>query len=171
LKAAEEALYDDLKGFLHEIDIMSKLRHPNILLLLGACLAYPDIAIIVEYISEGDVHDYLKREKRPWVQKLGMAVDAARGMAFLHLSNPPTLHQDLKSFNLLVESSGRVKVCDFGISQTIEDNFGISRGNGNSQANFGTLNWVAPEILDCQPQTTKSDVFSFGMVLLLFLIF
>lgn len=95
LKAADDIQYADLKGFLNEIDVMryvllrsleilhtalySKLRHPNILLLLGACLDYPDICMMCEYIPCGNVHEYLLARPTPWRKKVHMAVDAARG--------------------------------------------------------------------------------------------
>jgi len=150
---------EELRNFLHEIDIMSKLRHPNIVLFLGACLKYPDICLVTEFVHQGDLHQFLKKNpKLPWINRLNAVIDTARGMTFLHLSDPPYLHRDLKSYNLLVDITGKVKVADFGISSVLEDNLGIEGG-------FGTLNWVAPEILDNNPPTTKSDIYSFAMVL------
>ncbi|KAL6044793.1 Protein kinase domain-containing protein [Balamuthia mandrillaris] len=158
---------EDLRNFLREINIMSQLRHPNILLLLGACLDYPNVCIISEFISEGDLHQYLLHEPQPWHRKLELAIDAARGLAFLHLAKPPVLHQDLKSYNLLVDKWGRVKVSDFGISHVLAEDLGINSHHGHAEPQgFGTLNWVAPEILiSCEPHSIKTDIYAFGMVL------
>ncbi|KAL6053226.1 guanylate cyclase [Balamuthia mandrillaris] len=158
---------EDLRNFLREINIMSQLRHPNILLLLGACLDYPNVCIISEFISEGDLHQYLLHEPQPWHRKLELAIDAARGLAFLHLAKPAVLHQDLKSYNLLVDKWGRVKVSDFGISHVLAEDLGINSHHGHAEPQgFGTLNWVAPEILiSCEPHSIKTDIYAFGMVL------
>ncbi|KAL6064370.1 Serine/threonine-protein kinase STY46 [Balamuthia mandrillaris] len=168
----------EFKRFLREIDIMSKLRHPNILLLMGACLEYPNICVITEYISEGDVLRYIKKKRRSFLRKLEIAIDAARGMLFLHLRNPPCLHQDLKASNLLVDRSGRVKVGDFGIAQVQEELMTLDGEQpGEASASkamlklstpnqcFGTLNWLPPEVLNAEQRSKEADVWSFGMVL------
>jgi len=90
--------------------------------------------------------------------KVKMATDAARGMIFLHLHNPPIIHRDLKSLNLLVDQSYTVKVADFGISDMLEN-------EATMTAKSGTINWMPPEVFQGFTYTTKSDVFSYGMVM------
>jgi len=151
---------EEIRAFLLEISIMSKLRHPNVVLFLGACLEFPEICLVTEYVEGGNVHDYLKLHPLlSFADRLKMVIDTAKGVNFLHLSDPVYLHQDLKGYNLLVDETGKVKVADFGITSVLEGNLGIERKT------FGTLNWVAPEILDAEAPSTKSDVFSFAMVM------
>jgi len=87
-----------------------------------------------------------------------IALDTARGMNYLHNLNPPILHRDLKSHNLLVDEKWMVKVCDFGLS-TVMEQF------NTTMTACGTPAWTAPEVLRTERYTTKCDVYSFGVVL------
>eukprot|EP01090_Pellita_catalonica_P021978 TRINITY_DN8376_c0_g1_i1.p1 TRINITY_DN8376_c0_g1~~TRINITY_DN8376_c0_g1_i1.p1 ORF type:complete len:930 (+),score=157.90 TRINITY_DN8376_c0_g1_i1:46-2835(+) len=152
----EEADYVE---FVKEIEIMSKLRHPNCVLFLGACLDRKQMCIVTEFLEKGNMAQVLKSEKLKWRTKLRMARQAAQGMAYLHQSNPPIVHRDLKSLNLLVDENYNVKVADFGLSKA-----SVTGTTLNSKV--GSLNWCAPEILlRSRPYTDKADVYSFGMVL------
>jgi serine/threonine protein kinase len=94
-----------------------------------------------------------------WSRVRRIAVDAAKGMAYLHYRNPAIIHRDLKSHNLLVDENWKVKVCDFGLSRIYGDT------QGNAMTACGTPCWTAPEILRNSHYTTKADVYSFGIVL------
>lgn len=87
------------------------LRHPNIVQFLGACLEKTNLCLVTEFMDKGSLNVVLKKEpKLDWKTKLGIAIDSARGMLFLHLNTPPILHRDLKSLNLLVDQRYTVKV-------------------------------------------------------------
>ena len=96
--------------------MMAAMRHPNVVMYLGVCLQPP--AVVTEYCARGSLNDVLKKclakpelsVQLDWVRRLGMALDAAKGMNYLHSSNPPVIHRDLKSPNLLVDKHWRVKV-------------------------------------------------------------
>lgn len=88
-----------------------------------------------------------------------MALDVARGMNYLHHRNPPIVHRDLKSSNLLVDKNWNVKVGDFGLSKLKHTTF-LTAKSGR-----GTPQWMAPEVLRNDPSNEKSDVFSFGVIL------
>ena len=96
-----------------------------------------------------------------WNSKLAMAIDAVRGMCYLHSSKPPTIHRDLKTRNLLVDSSLRVKVADFGLSHM---SLVRSAFIGGSHS-MGTPAYIAPELIEGRPFTTSIDVYAFGIVL------
>lgn len=105
-----------------------------------------------------------------------MALDAARGMNFLHTSRPPLIHRDLKSLNLLVGRDWRVKVADFGLTTLQQQGSSTGHGGGAGAAadsgapdtqkeDIGTIAWTAPEVFRGKSATAKSDVYSFGIIL------
>jgi len=87
-----------------------------------------------------------------------MAIEAARGMNYLHCSKPPILHRDLKSLNILLDDNWGVRVCDFGFTVVKEQAM-------STTSKAGTAQWMAPEVLKSGRSDEKSDVFSFGIVL------
>ncbi|XP_059462437.1 serine/threonine-protein kinase CTR1 isoform X2 [Corylus avellana] len=109
------------REFLREVAIMKRLRHPNIVLFMGAVTQPPNLSIVTEYLSRGSLYRLLHkpgaREMLDERRRLNMAYDVAKGMNYLHKRNPPVVHRDLKSPNLLVDKKYTVKVCDFGLSR------------------------------------------------------
>ncbi|CAM8980803.1 unnamed protein product [Rhodiola kirilowii] len=160
----EEASFQKfLREFLREVWIMISLRHPNIVLFMGAVTQRPHLSIVTEYLSRGSLfrllHRQGAREALDERRRLNMAYDVAKGMNYLHKRNPPIIHRDLKSPNLLVDKKFTVKVADFGLSR-LKTNTYIS-----SKTAAGTPEWMAPEVLRDEPSNEKSDVFSFGVIL------
>ncbi|KAJ4834286.1 copper transport protein ctr1 [Turnera subulata] len=151
------------KEFLREVAIMKRLRHPNIVLFMGAVTQPPNLSIVTEYLSRGSLYRLLHksgaREALDERRRLGMAYDVAKGMNYLHKRNPPIVHRDLKSPNLLVDKKYTVKVCDFGLSRLKANTF------LSSKSAAGTPEWMAPEVLRDEPSNEKSDVYSFGVIL------
>ncbi|KAK9127647.1 hypothetical protein Syun_016444 [Stephania yunnanensis] len=115
------------KEFLREVAIMKRLRHPNIVLFMGAVTKSPHLSIVTEYLSRGSLYRLLHksgaREVLDERRRLNMAYDVAKGMNYLHRRNPPIVHRDLKSPNLLVDKKYTVKVCDFGLSRLKANTF------------------------------------------------
>ncbi|XP_022743313.1 serine/threonine-protein kinase CTR1-like isoform X2 [Durio zibethinus] len=151
------------KEFLSEVAIMKCLRHPNIVLFMGAVTQPPNLSIVTEYLSRGSLYKLLHkpgvREVLDERRQLSMAYDVAKGMNYLHRRNPPIVHRDLKSPNLLVDKKYTVKVCDFGLSRLKANTF------LSSKTAAGTPEWMAPEVLRDEPSNEKSDVYSFGVIL------
>ncbi|CAM8913631.1 unnamed protein product [Rhodiola kirilowii] len=151
------------KEFLREVSIMKRLRHPNIVLLMGAVTQPPHLSIVTEYLSRGSLYRLLHkpgaREALDERRRLNMAFDVAKGMNYLHRRNPPIVHRDLKSPNLLVDKKFTVKVCDFGLSRSKANTF------LSSKTAAGTPEWMAPEVLRDEQSDEKSDVYSFGIIL------
>ncbi|KAF9603131.1 hypothetical protein IFM89_033967 [Coptis chinensis] len=152
-----------MKEFLREVSIMKRVRHPNVVLFMGAVTKRPHLSIVTEYLPRGSLYRLLNRtaageilDKR---RRLRMALDVAKGINYLHCLNPPIVHWDLKSPNLLVDKNWTVKVCDFGLSRFKANTF-IS-----SKSVAGTPEWMAPEFLRGEPSNEKSDVYSFGVIL------
>ncbi|XP_058069386.1 serine/threonine-protein kinase CTR1-like isoform X2 [Magnolia sinica] len=154
---------DQLKDFLREVAIMKRVRHPNVVLFMGAVTKPPHLSIVTEYLPRGSLYRLIHRaaagdilDKR---RRLRMALDVAKGINYLHCLSPPIVHWDLKSPNLLVDKNWAVKVCDFGLSRFKANTF-IS-----SKSVAGTPEWMAPEFLRGEPTNEKSDVYSFGVIL------
>lgn len=154
---------DQLKEFLREVAIMKRVRHPNVVLFMGAVTKRPHLSIVTEYLPRGSLYRLLHRPASGEVldqrRRLRMALDVAKGVNYLHCLNPPVVHWDLKSPNLLVDKNWTVKVCDFGLSRFKAHTF-IS-----SKSVAGTPEWMAPEFLRGEPSNEKSDVYSFGVIL------
>jgi serine/threonine protein kinase len=152
-----------LNEFKKEVHVMSQLRHPNVLLFMGACTTPGKMALVTEILPKGNLASFLHDTavEVSLFKRICMARDTALGMNWLHCSNPVIIHRDLKPCNLLLDEHLTVKVCDFGLSalkqpgDKLQDKGGIP----------GTPLWMAPEVLLGKPLDEKSDVYSFGIVL------
>ncbi|GLT78273.1 hypothetical protein SLA2020_498130 [Shorea laevis] len=152
---------ETVEDYKKEIDIMKKLRHPNVLLFMGAVYSSERLAIVTEFLPRGSLFKTLHKNNQVLDnrRRLKMALDVARGMNYLHHRNPPIVHRDLKSSNLLVDRNWTVKVGDFGLSRWKNATFITAKSGG------GTPQWMAPEVLRNEPSNEKCDVFSFGVIL------
>ncbi|KAK4844808.1 hypothetical protein QYF36_024655 [Acer negundo] len=152
---------ESLEEFKSEVRIMRRLRHPNVVLFMGAVTRAPNLSIITEFLPRGSLYRLIHRPNNQLDERkrLRMALDAARGMNYLHNCTPVIVHRDLKSPNLLVDKNWVVKVCDFGLSRMKNSTFLSSRSTA------GTAEWMAPEVLRNEPSDEKCDVYSFGVIL------
>lgn len=155
------------KEFEREVKAMVTLRHPNLILFMGACQA-PQMIIVSEFCAGGSLFTLLHESKNiviSWKQKLKMIKDVARGMLYLHEATNPILHRDLKSLNLLLvkqvtgpNDSVFIKITDFGIARIIDQKV-------ENTGQMGTLHWMAPEVITNQPYSLEADIYSFGIVM------
>ncbi|XP_030506650.2 uncharacterized protein LOC115721720 [Cannabis sativa] len=152
---------DVIVSFRQEVSLMKRLRHPNVLLFMGAVTSPERLCIVTEFLPRGSLFRLLQRNtsKLEWRRRVHMALDIARGMNYLHHFNPPIIHRDLKSSNLLVDKNWTVKVGDFGLSRLKHETY-LTTKTGK-----GTPQWMAPEVLRNEPSDEKSDVYSFGVIL------
>eukprot|EP01100_Stratorugosa_tubuloviscum_P007976 TRINITY_DN32_c1_g1_i8.p1 TRINITY_DN32_c1_g1~~TRINITY_DN32_c1_g1_i8.p1 ORF type:complete len:513 (-),score=223.50 TRINITY_DN32_c1_g1_i8:1237-2775(-) len=164
VKVPKKQTFDPAKltAFIKEVHIMSKIYAPNIALFMGACTKADKIMIVSEFLN-GDVESLLRDSKKylSLFDKVQMAIDAARGISWLHGSNPVIIHRDIKTSNLLLDKNGRVKVCDFGLSQL------FTRGQKiiDEEGAIGTPLYMAPEVMLGDEINEKADVYSFGIAL------
>ncbi|KAJ6852452.1 serine/threonine-protein kinase EDR1-like [Iris pallida] len=161
-KFLDQDFYGDaLDEFRSEVRIMRRLRHPNVVLFMGAVTRPPNLSIVSEFLPRGSLYRILHRPncQIDEVQRIKMALDVAKGMNCLHTSIPTIVHRDLKSPNLLVDKNWTVKVCDFGLSRLKHSTF------LSSKSTAGTPEWMAPEVLRNEPSNEKCDVYSFGVIL------
>ncbi|XP_052142440.1 probable serine/threonine-protein kinase SIS8 [Oryza glaberrima] len=152
---------DALEEFRTEVRIIKRLRHPNVVLFMGAITRVPNLSIVTEFLPRGSLFRLIHRPNNQLDERkrLRMALDVARGMNYLHNCTPVIVHRDLKSPNLLVDKNWVVKVCDFGLSKMKNKTFLSSRSTA------GTAEWMAPEVLRNEPSDEKCDVFSYGVIL------
>ncbi|KAJ8747831.1 hypothetical protein K2173_011540 [Erythroxylum novogranatense] len=157
----QDIMSDSLEEFKTEVRIMKRVRHPNVVLFMGAVTRAPNLSIVTEFLPRGSLYRLLHRPNNQLDERrrLRMALHAARGMNYLHTCSPTIVHRDLKSPNLLVDGNWVVKVCDFGLSRMKHSTFLSSRSTA------GTAEWMAPEVLRNEPSNEKCDVYSFGVIL------
>lgn len=148
---------DDLT---REVSLAKSLRHPNIVQFLGVT-RWSDggLCSVSEFIERGDLYTVLHDSllKLTWeVEKHTIAADTLAGLAYLHRLQPPIIHRDLKSRNILITRHFNAKLTDFGLSRTVaEDTMTIT----------GSNLWLAPEMYRGEQYCEKADIFSFGIVL------
>ncbi|AVK75014.1 serine-threonine kinase [Pandoravirus quercus] len=152
----------DERAMLHlraEIALMLGLNHPNIVVFIGACVHRPNLCLVTEFIKGGSLNTILYNRSMPirWADRMKLMRTAAAGVAYLHAREPPIVHRDLKSSNLLLDDNFTVKVADFGFARVRQDNATMTR--------CGTPAWTAPEILRGEKYSEKADVYSFGVVM------
>ncbi|GJQ09296.1 hypothetical protein GpartN1_g1087.t1 [Galdieria partita] len=158
-----------MKNFLAEVETLSQLRHPNVLLYMGACVdPEKPLCIVSELFNGGSVYDYLHGlYAKPFSlsQATHVALGVARGMHYLHSSIPIVLHRDLKSSNVLIDKHvNHVVICDFGLS-ILSDNRSQSTRKKSSKNSIGTPYTMAPEVMLGGTYRTYSDVYSFSILL------
>uniref|UniRef100_A0A0V0IYP4 Putative receptor-like serine/threonine-protein kinase ALE2-like n=1 Tax=Solanum chacoense TaxID=4108 RepID=A0A0V0IYP4_SOLCH len=162
---------DDQQGgreFLAEVEMLSRLHHRNLVKLIGICLEERSRCLLYELIPNGSVESHLHgvdKESSPldWNARMKIALGAARGLAYLHEdSSPRVIHRDFKSSNILLEHDFTPKVSDFGLARAALD-----EGERHiSTRVMGTFGYVAPEYAMTGHLLVKSDVYSYGVVLL-----
>lgn len=150
----------DTSEFEIEMDIISRLHHPNILQFLGACTVVHPHMIVMEYMSNDTLES--ANPTLSYSQRIGIVKDIAKGLAYLHNRKPECIiHRDLKPNNILLTTSFKAKIGDFGISC-------IRASNDepyNLTSETGTYRYMAPEVLMHKEYNAKVDIWSFGMIL------
>ncbi|XP_060189083.1 U-box domain-containing protein 34 isoform X1 [Lycium barbarum] len=154
--------------FLREVEVLSQLHHPHIVLLLGAspengCLVY-------EYMENGSLEDYIfqgKNRPLPWFVRFRILFEVACALAFLHNSKPePIIHRDLKPGNILLDKNYVSKIGDVGLAKIMSDIVPESITEYRNSIVAGTLAYMDPEYLRTGTLRPKSDLYAFGIITL-----
>lgn len=153
-------------GFMAEIQTLGKIRHRNIVRLLGYLSNKDTNLLLYEYMSHGSLGEMLHGSKGAhlqWESRYRIAVEAAKGLCYLHHDcSPSIIHRDVKSNNILLDSDNEAHVADFGLAKFFHD-AGASECMSSIAGSYG---YIAPEYAYTLKVDQKSDVYSFGVVLL-----
>ncbi|XP_044492674.1 receptor-like serine/threonine-protein kinase ALE2 isoform X6 [Mangifera indica] len=155
------------REFIAEVEMLSRLHHCNLVKLIGICIEGRTRCLVYELVHNGSVESHLhgvdqKRGPLDWEARMKIALGAARGLAYLHEdSNPRVIHRDFKASNVLLEDDFTPKVSDFGLAREATEG-----SHHISTRVMGTFGYVAPEYAMTGHLLVKSDVYSYGVVLL-----
>ncbi|KAI4368974.1 hypothetical protein MLD38_017471 [Melastoma candidum] len=153
------------REFKAEVEIISRIHHRHLVSLVGYCIAENQRLLVYDYVPNNTLYFHLHGKDRPaldWATRVKVAAGAARGLAYLHEGcHPRIIHRDIKSSNILLDDNFEARVSDFGLAKLALD----SNTHMTTRV-MGTFGYMAPEYASSGKLTEKSDVFSFGVVLL-----
>ncbi|CAI8583847.1 unnamed protein product [Vicia faba] len=165
VKRMYENNFRRVEQFVNEVEILTRLHHQNLVSLYGCTSRHSrELLLVYEYVPNGTVADHLHGSKSkpgmlPWPVRMNIAVETASALVYLHASD--IIHRDVKTNNILLDNHFSVKVADFGLSRLFPNHV-----THISTAPQGTPGYVDPEYHLYYQLTDKSDVFSFGVVLI-----
>ncbi|GAB2210444.1 hypothetical protein Droror1_Dr00015710 [Drosera rotundifolia] len=148
-----------------EVNLLGKFSHPNLVKLIGYCTEGGELLLVYEYLPKGSLENHLFKkhvEPPPWGLRMKIAMDAARGLHFLHTTENTVIYRDFKPSNILLDQDFNAKLSDFGLAR-------LGPANGSSHVTtetVGTYGYAAPEYISTGHLYVKSDVYGFGVVLL-----
>lgn len=147
--------------FQTEVHLLGRLHHRNLVNLVGFCVDKGQRILVYQFMSNGSLANLLYGEEKElsWDERLQIAMDISHGIEYLHeVAVPPVIHRDLKSANILLDDSMRAMVADFGLSK--EEIF-----DGRNSGLKGTYGYMDPAYISTSKLTTKSDIYSLGIIL------
>ncbi|ESQ42386.1 hypothetical protein EUTSA_v10012663mg [Eutrema salsugineum] len=155
------------KQFKAEVDLLLRVHHTNLVSLVGYCYEGDHLALIYEFLPNGNLKEHLAGKGGKsiinWGIRLRIALEAAQGLEYLHSGcTPPMVHRDVKTANILLDENFKAKLADFGLSRS----FQFGGESHESTVIAGTPGYLDPEYYNSGRLGEKSDVYSFGIVLL-----
>jgi serine/threonine protein kinase len=166
-------------GFKEEVEVLSKHRHPNLVILMGFARNQSERFLVYEFLKGGDLSVNLSTSTRSsnpvefdHKKRINVAVDAALGLSHLHNSNPRVFHRDVKSMNILLDRNGSGRIADFGLALLANPANSLKGKQIVAQSSIlvkecaGTAGYADPHYISSSVMNEKREVYSFGMVLL-----
>lgn len=153
-----------LLNILNEILLLQKLRHPNIIMLLGVSIDNQNnLYIITELYPKYSLQDFIEKNKGKMDLRLKIEIlfDIAKGLNYLHQLDPPILHRDLKPHNIFINSNFKAKIGDFGLAKE----FSLNTDSIKNTDTVSTLEYMSPETLNESIYYKESDIYSFGILI------
>ncbi|KAF5747236.1 Kinase superfamily protein [Tripterygium wilfordii] len=165
VKKSNPDSFQGLEEWQAEVKFLGKFSHPNLVKLLGYCWQESQFLLVYEYMQKGSLENHLFRqgaEALSWETRLKIAIEAARGLEYLHTSEKSVIYRDFKASNILLDGAFNAKLSDFGLAK-----LGPIDGNSHITTRImGTRGYAAPEYVATGHLYVKSDVYGFGVVLL-----
>ncbi|KAH0862766.1 hypothetical protein HID58_079977 [Brassica napus] len=167
VKVLSQSSTQGYNEFKTEVELLLRVHHVNLVSLIGYCDEGNDLALIYEYMGNGNLKEHLSGKRRGsvlnWSNRLKIATEFALGIEYLHIGcKSPMVHRDVKTTNILLGETFEAKLADFGLSRSF-----LVGGNTHVSTNVaGTIGYLDPEYYQKNWLTEKSDVYSFGIVLL-----
>ncbi|KAL5771225.1 hypothetical protein ACOSP7_015379 [Xanthoceras sorbifolium] len=153
------------REFQAEVEIISRVHHKHLVSLVGYCITGSQRMLVYEFVTNNTLEFHLHGKGRPtmdWSTRLKIALGSAKGLAYLHEDcHPKIIHRDIKAANILLDFKFEAKVADFGLAKIASD-----LNTHVSTRVMGTFGYLAPEYASSGKLSDKSDVFSFGVMLL-----
>merc|ERR1712151_175765 len=150
-----------IQDLTREIESFRHLRHKRLVSFVGACLEVPNLCLVTEYCPGGSLHHLLhvRKLRLPSLHCTNMCLQHADGVMYLHSQNPVVVHRDLKSLNVVLDLGLNLKLCDFGLTESMDRTHITKRNNG------GSPRYMAPELFDSKSKITeKVDIWSMGCI-------
>ncbi|CAO2829840.1 unnamed protein product [Amaranthus hypochondriacus] len=167
IKRSQQGSMQGSREFKNEVELLSRVHHKNLVKLVGFCFDKGEHTLVYEFIPNGTLMDSLSGKsgiQLDWLKRLMVTLGSARGLQYLHeLADPPIIHRDIKSSNILLDERLNAKVADFGLSKLFGDT--DQKGYVTTQVK-GTMGYLDPEYFMTNQLTEKSDIYSFGVVML-----
>ncbi|XP_010535199.1 PREDICTED: receptor-like protein kinase At3g21340 [Tarenaya hassleriana] len=167
VKILSQSSAQGYKQFKAEVELLLRVHHKNLVTLVGYCDEGDNLALIYEYMANGDLKEHLSGKRGgsvlSWGTRLKIVAEAAQGLEYLHNGcKPPIVHRDVKTTNILLNEHLQAKLADFGLSRS----FPTEGQTHVSTVVAGTPGYLDPEYYHTNWLSEKSDVYSFGIVLL-----